>query len=327
MLYPIKLKKIFKEKVWGGDNIKNLKKKHKIPEKCGECWEISPIEKNVSIIKNGFLKNTTIEEAIEIYMGDLVGETIYNRFGNYFPLLVKIIDANENLSIQVHPDNRIAMERYGELGKSELWFVLSTKTDSEIISGFKNNSSAEEFHHALHNGNPDYLLNKINPIKEDVYYIPAGRVHSLGAGISVLEIQQASDITYRLYDYDRTDRELHHEEAEDVIDYYKTNYPKTEYTRNVNAANPIVETEAFNVNFIPFIDNFTRDYFSLDSFVLLYSVNIPFSIEYNGNIEEVEANELVLIPAALNEIILKANGLCKIIEVYIDINPDENSQW
>lgn len=328
MLYPIKLKKIFKEKVWGGDKIKIFKKNNaKIPEKCGECWEISSLDKNISIIDNGFLKNSTIEEAIEIYMGDLVGDAVYNRFGNFFPLLIKIIDANENLSIQVHPDNNKALERHSELGKSELWFVLSADNSAEIISGFNDNSNAHDFQKALRLGNPDFLLNKIKVKKEDVFYIPAGRIHSLGAGITVLEIQQASDITYRLYDYGRNDRELHLDLAEDVIDYYKTNYPKTDYNRDINAINKIVKTDAFNVNYIPFIDSIPRDYYIIDSFVLLFSLNNSFSIEYMEDHIQVDANELILIPAELNEITLHSNGLCEIIEVYIDIDPNINPEW
>ncbi|MDR2836273.1 MAG: class I mannose-6-phosphate isomerase [Bacteroidales bacterium] len=320
MLYPIKFKKIYKEKIWGGEKIKNLKKDNKIITNCGECWEISALEGSMSIINNGFLKNSTIEEAIEIYMGDFVGDRIFDKFGTEFPLLVKIIDAKENLSLQVHPDNEIAYQRHDAWGKSEMWFVLNAEKNASIISGFNKNTDAEEFHESIHRGNPEKLLNKIKVKRGDAFYIPANQPHSLGNGTVVLEIQQCSDITYRLYDYGRTDRELHHDLAFDIINYEITNFPKTEYKKEINCSNKIIESEFFSVNYLPFINKIDLDYENIDSFVLLFSTHGEFSVDYENVSTKVDTNEIVLIPAELKEITLKTEGLCEIIEVYINID-------
>ena len=317
MLYPLKFKKIYKKKVWGGDKIKFLKNDSKIVDKCGECWEISSLQGDLSIISNGFLKNSTIEEVIDIYMGDLVGDKIFNKFGIEFPLLIKIIDAHENLSIQVHPDNETAIERHNAYGKSEMWFVLDADKEATIISGFNKNSDDEEFFKSILERNPEKLLNKVQAKKGDVFYIPAKRVHSLGKGTTVLEIQQCSDITYRLFDYDRTDRELHHELAFDVIDYEKTNYTKTEYKKDINSTNNIIDNECFTVNYVPFLYSLPRQYEEIDSFILLYSLNSDFIIDYEEDRMKVYKHEIVLIPAELKEITLFSEGLCEIIEIYV----------
>ena len=317
MLYPLKFKKIYKEKVWGGEKIKQLKKDKNIPSNCGECWEISSLQGDVSIITNGFLKNTSLEEAIEIYMEELVGDRIFEKFGIEFPLLIKIIEAKENLSIQVHPDNLVAQKRHNAYGKSELWFVLDAEPDASIISGFKNDSNEKNFREALNNGNPEFLMNKEKVRRGDVFYIPAGRVHSLCAGTTVLEIQQCSDITYRIYDYERNSRELHLDFAFDVIDYNRTTKIRTTYTKDINASNQIIMDFAFTILYIPLVGKIEKSYYELDSCIIFFCLKGQCRIEYEEGYIILDENETILVPAVLKEITLISDTLCELLEIYI----------
>jgi len=304
MLYPLKFKPIYKSKVWGGDRIKKIKNDKNIPEKCGESWEISGVQNDISVVSNGFLKGNTIEEVIDIYMSEIVGEKVFEKFGYEFPILVKIIEAKENLSVQVHPDDAIAEERHHARGKSEIWYILDSEKDAKLISGFNKDTSFNKMLKAIEEKKLENILNQPVTKPSEVYYMPAGRVHSLGHGNLILEIQETSDITYRIYDYGRTDRELHLNLAEEVIDYKKTEDFKTDYERKPDKSNQIIKNKHFTINFLPVMNSLEKDYYQLDSFVVYYCINGELIIKYADDNTVIKAGETILLPASLKNVVL-----------------------
>ncbi|MBN2757348.1 MAG: class I mannose-6-phosphate isomerase [Bacteroidales bacterium] len=322
-LYPLKFEPIFKEKIWGLDNLnKSLNKKIDLNKKIGESWEISAISDNISVVSNGFLAENNLEEIIEIYMGNIVGDKVFDKFGIEFPLLIKFIDANEVLSIQVHPDNEIAKERHNAFGKTEMWYIVDAKQKAELISGFNKETNMQEYKLALSSGNLKNILNFEKVKKDDVYFIPAGRVHAIGAGIVLAEIQQTSDITYRIYDWGRKDdngnyRELHTDLAVDVIDYgFYTNY-KTDYKFTENKTSNILECEFFKTNILEFDKTVEKDYFLIDSFVVYICLEGEFEIDFASGKEICKKGETILLPAVLKNIKLIPKRKSKLLEVYI----------
>ena len=322
-LYPLKFKPIFKEKIWGSNNLnKILNKKTDLNKKTGESWEISSVEDNISVISNGFLKDNNLQEIIEIYMGSIIGDKVYKKFGIEFPLLIKFIDANDILSIQVHPDDELAKKRHNAYGKTEMWYIIDAKKDSELISGFNKATNKEEYKRTLASGNLKEILNFEKANKNDVYFIPAGRIHAIGSGIVLAEIQQTSDITYRIYDWGRLGndgkpRELHTDLAVDVIDYNYYKSYKTEYEYSKNKTSNIIECEYFKTNILEFDEEIKKDYNLIDSFVIFMCIEGKFDIEYKDKIEHCNKGETILIPAELKNINLIPKKKSKIIEVYI----------
>ncbi|HOZ30479.1 MAG TPA: class I mannose-6-phosphate isomerase [Bacteroidales bacterium] len=318
MLYPLKFEPIYKEKVWGGDKIKAIKSDKKVPDKCGESWEISAVQNDLSIVANGFLKGNTIEEIIEVYMGEIVGDKVFDKFGIEFPILVKLIESKENLSVQVHPDNITAAQRHNAWGKSELWYILDAEPDSRLISGFNQNINKQIFFDSIKTGNFENYLNQPLIKSGEVYYIPAGRLHSLGKGVTLVEIQQTSDITYRVYDYGRKDRELHNDLAEDVIDYRQTTDIKTVFNHKPDLSNRIIKTDFFTINFLPVMNSLSKDYYENDSFVIYHLINGKINILTDGNNQtSVLKGETVLIPAVLKNIRIIPLEYSEILEIFI----------
>ena len=323
-LYPFKFKSILKEKIWGGQNLKSSINKN-IPtgKKIGESWELSGVENNISVVENGFLAENELSELIEIYMGDLVGDKVYDQFGTNFPLLIKFIDANDVLSIQVHPDDKLAKERHNASGKTEMWYIIDAKKDAELISGFNREMDKQLYlNHLEKNELPD-ILNFEKVQKGDVYYIPAGRVHAIGSGIVLAEIQQTSDITYRIFDWNRKDdqgnyRELHTEKALDAIDFkFYDNY-KTDYQSVKNTTSKIIGNKYFETTVLEFDQNIEKSYNQLDSFVIYICLDGKFEIEYFESEKiTIEKGETVLIPAVIEHLILKPIVQSKLLEVYI----------
>ena len=229
MLYPIKFKPRVKERIWGGTAI--LERKGKAVSRLakdklyGESWDLSSVKGDISVVANGMLKGNNLEEIIEVYMGELVGEQNFERYGLEFPLLIKYLDCNDRVSVQVHPDDELAAERHDSFGKTEAWYIAECKEGAAIYLGFKDlNTTREEYISAVAESRLESLLNRVEVHKGDIFFIPAGTVHALGAGIEVVEVQQTSDITYRIYDWDRVDasgkgRELHTALAVDAIDF------------------------------------------------------------------------------------------------------------
>jgi len=322
-LYPLKFNEIFKEKIWGANKLnKTLNKKTNLSKKIGESWEISSVEDNISVVSNGFLAGNNLQEIIEIYMGSIVGDKVFEKFGLEFPLLIKFIDANDVLSIQVHPNDKLAKKRHNAYGKTEMWYIIDAKKDAELISGFNKKTNKEEYKRILSSGNLKEILNVEKANKNDVFFIPAGRVHAIGNGIVLAEIQQTSDITYRIYDWarlgnDGKPRELHTELAVDVIDYEYYNTYKTEYKYSKNKTSNILQCEYFKTNILEFDKKIKKDYNLLDSFVIFICINGEFDIEYNKKIETCKKGETILIPAELKNINLVPKEKTKIIEIYI----------
>ena len=323
-LYPLKFKAILKDRIWGGEKLKTVFGKQGNCSLCGESWEISAVPGDISVVENGFLKNNNLAELIEIYMGDLVGDKIYDQFGLNFPLLIKFIDANDDLSIQVHPDDELAMKRHQSFGKTEMWYVMETDPGASLISGFNKAISGEEYLNHLKDKALKKILNRV-PVKSgDTFFIPAGRVHAIGAGILLAEIQQTSDITYRIYDWDRVDskgkpRELHTELAIDAIDYKFHDNVKASYVEKSNEAVNIANCKYFTTNKIRFNKAVERDYINLDSFVIYICCNGSFDLIYSGNEKlEVKRGQTILLPAMFKDVTLKPNGEAEILEVYIE---------
>ena len=323
-LYPIKFKPIFLEKIWGGSRMKNLLGKDfgNLPN-CGESWEVSAVEGLVSEVSNGFLAGNNLTELVEIYMGDLVGDKVYQKFGIEFPLLFKYIEANDDLSVQVHPNDELAKKRHNAYGKTEMWYVIHAENGALINSGFNRQLTREQYLEYLESGRLNEILHYDEVKPGDVFFIPAGRVHAIGKGVVLAEIQETSDVTYRIYDYNRKDasgnlRELHNDLALDAIDFLYLNEYKTKYNVEVNKSSEIVSCKYFTTNLLTFTEKLEKDYHQLDSFIVYMNLDGRFSIEYEAGEETIEKGETVLIPANLEA--YRLNPLThevKTLEVYI----------
>ncbi len=322
-LYPIKFTPILKDKIWGGSKLKEILGKDNASDKCGESWELSGVEGDISLVENGFLKGNNLSELLEIYMADLVGEKIYEQFGNEFPLLFKYIDASDVLSIQVHPDDKLAKERHNAYGKTEMWYILDSDNNAEIITGFNKKVDKKTYLEAFNKGELSGILNKEIAKTGDSFDIPAGRIHAIGKGILLAEIQQTSDVTYRIYDWDRKDkdgngRELHTDLAVDAIDYKFYDSYRIKYEQNKNDSSNLVDSEYFTTNLLDIDKPIETDYTVLDSFVVYMCVEGKAKIEMNnGSSEIIVKGETLLIPAIAEKVILSPIIDSKIIEVFI----------
>ncbi len=320
-LYPLKFKPILKERIWGGSKLTTEFNKAASLQKIGESWELSACEGDESVVSNGFLQGNTLTELIEIYMGELVGESVYQHFGLNFPLLFKLIDAAEYLSIQVHPNDEVAAERHNSFGKTEMWYVIDAEPDAELIVGFNEGCTKEDYINALEHNDVENILKKVSVTKGDVIFIPAGLVHAIGKGILLAEIQQTSDITYRIYDYNRLDdkgnaRQLHVEEALDVINFDKVEAPKIIYTEKLNDIIPLVSCDYFTTNLITFDDEVIRNYGEIDSFKVYMCTEGAFKILFDENYTVVNKGETVLIPASIGEVIFIPENNTTVLEVF-----------
>jgi mannose-6-phosphate isomerase len=259
-------------------------------------------------------------------MGDLLGESVFEKYGLDFPLLFKFIDASETLSIQVHPGDDVAQKRHQSNGKTEMWYIIDSEPGSSLINGFKNQVDSKTYVSALNSGNLNTLLNFDKVEAGDVFFIPAGRVHGIGAGILLAEIQQSSDVTYRIYDWGRLDdqgnpRELHTQEALDVIDYNPAVKTRTDYKPIPNRTTNLVECPYFKTNLIQIDKPLEKDYNLIDSFVVYMCIEGSFTIKYNSSKStKVKLGESIIIPAVLKNPELIPEGKTKIIEVYITDN-------
>jgi len=323
MLYPLKFTPILKERIWGGHTL--AEKYHKTDDtqtKFGESWEISDLDEDVSIVSNGFLSENDLRELIETYMGELVGDAVFEKNGLGFPLLIKIIDAQEDLSVQVHPDDTLAQQRYEQNGKTEIWYVIHAEENAGIYVGFNKPVEKQDYIHAVQNKDIASLL-QFYPVKKgDLFFIPAGTVHALGKGVGVVEIQQPSDITYRIFDWNRVDasglpRELHIAEALEAIHFNeKTDY-KIEYEEKFNTTSTLFRSEFFNINAIIFDKPLQKNYLSIDSFVVYICVAGEVHLFGDDFHEVLYAGETALIPAFVPEVNLVPNGKSQLLETYV----------
>lgn len=326
MLYPIKFKPRVKERIWGGHAI--LERKGKAAGRLskdklyGESWDLSSVKGDVSVVANGMLKGNNLEEIIEVYMGELVGEQNFERYGLEFPLLIKYLDCNDKLSVQVHPDDALAEERHNSFGKTEAWYIAECKEGAAIYLGFKDlNITREEYISAVQESRLEELLNRVEVKKGDVFFIPAGTVHALGAGIEVVEVQQTSDVTYRIYDWDRVDasgkgRELHTALAVDAIDFEAdADVLHKQYNLANGGESKVIECPYFtmaihDVDKVKYLDRSM-----LDSFIVYICLSGSATIAIDGGKEELASGELVLVPAEACEVALE--GDAQLMEVYI----------
>jgi len=321
-LYPLKFNPIFKEKIWGGDKIHTVFGMDYAPlPNCGEAWVLSGYGEEISVVKNGFLSENQLDELIDVYMGDLVGEAVYEKYGSKFPLLIKILNSNDWLSIQVHPDDDLAKSRHNDLGKTEMWYIADAEPGSQLISGFNREMDAEQYLSHLNNGTLTEIMNYEKVHQGDVYFMPAGRVHALGPGLLLFEIQQTSDLTYRIYDFNREDdkgipRQLHTDLALDALDFTHYESYRTEYEPAFNKTVPVVESTYFNTSLIHFNKAVVKDYSGLDSFVILQCAEGKCSIEFEGGTEILKAGEVLLVPAIMERIQIVPHTETKILEIY-----------
>lgn len=328
-LYPLKFEPQILDKMWGGSKLKDILNKPTTSDKAGESWEISGVEGHMSEVSNGFLAGNNLEELIEVYMGDLVGDRVFEDFGSNFPLLIKFIDANDVLSIQVHPDDELAKERHNSFGKTEMWYVLQADERAELIVGFNREVSKEIYLKQLKDKKLMSILNA-EPVKRgDVFFMPAGRVHAIGAGILLAEIQQTSDVTYRIYDFDRKDtdgnyRELHTDLAVDAIDYsYHPNY-KSNYEELENIPSEIVSCQYFTTNKLNLNSPLSKDISNLDSFIIYMCIEGSCKINYyDDESVNLHKGESILIPASLVQYSLNPSEKVELLEVYF---PSEKAQ-
>jgi mannose-6-phosphate isomerase len=330
-LYPLKFKPIIKDKIWGGTRLKNILNKKCKTDKAGESWEISGYPGDISRVKNGFLAGNSLEELIEVYMGDLVGDSVFENFGTLFPLLIKFIDANDVLSIQVHPGDDLALTQFGSFGKTEMWYVIQAEKDAEIIVGFNRPVTKDVYLAHLKNKTLMTLLNAEKSFAGDVFFLPAGRIHAIGQGILLAEIQQTSDATLRIYDFDRVDdqgnrRELHTEKALEAIDFKVYPQYKTPYGKDPNKPNTLVKCRYFTTNYLHLKRKVERDYHEIDSFVIYMCLEGQIMIHFGGEEKEpLKKGETTLLPAEIKNVSLVPHTEAILLEIFIEGLPVSDS--
>ncbi len=322
-LYPLKFHPIIKEKIWGGTKLDQLLNKSSNSSIVGESWELSAVQDNVSIVANGVLQGTSLLSLIEEHKEDLVGKKVYQQFGVQFPLLIKFIDAHKDLSIQLHPNDKLAKERHDSFGKTEMWYVMQADEGANLIVDFKEKITKETYQNALENNQIEGLLNFEAITKGDSYFISAGKIHAIGKGALIAEIQQTSDITYRVYDWGRKDksgnsRELHTELALDALDFNAEKNFKLDYDKTINTVNTLATTTYFQTNFIHITENqILRDYSIQDSFKVLMCVEGSGQIETGSFTEKISLGETILLPASISELGISSEAEIKLLEIYV----------
>jgi mannose-6-phosphate isomerase len=317
-IYPLQFEPILKERIWGGEKLNSVLNKPITSKSTGESWEISTVEGDVSVISNGTLKGISLNEIIGNFPKEVLGTAVFEKFGKQFPLLFKYLDAKTDLSIQVHPNDELAKKRHNSFGKTEMWYIMQADKGSRIIVGFKNNSNAKEYVSHLENNTLLALLEEVKVKTGDVFFLETGTVHAIGAGLLVAEIQQTSDITYRLYDFDRVDsegnkRELHVELALDAINYNKVETQK-KYNKQENVSNEMVNCPYFTTNYLNIAGEINVSK-SATSFTVYMCAEGEFQLEFNRVQYHYSKGDTVLIPAAMTDFNLL--GKATLLEIYI----------
>ena len=319
--YPIKFVPIIKEKIWGGQRLRTLLHKDfgSLPNG-GESWELSCVEGDVSVIANGALAGMSLSEAIGKYREALVGRSVYERFGDRFPLLIKFIDAADDLSIQVHPDDEKARQMGLGSGKTEMWYVLAADEGARLVSGFRHVMTPEEYEQRIADGSFEDSLRQHAVSAGDVFFMPAGRIHAIGRGVMVAEVQQTSDVTFRVYDYNRRDaeghlRQLHIEQAKEALHFSDVESGRRNYSPVLNGGVGVVECKYFVSSLVVVSDGVVmRDYSSIDSAVVLMCVKGAVQV---GE-ERLEVGETCMLPAVMKSVVLQnVGGLAELLEVYV----------
>lgn len=318
-MYPLKFKPILKSMLWGGDKIQPYKLIKSNLNNVGESWELSGVKGNESIVANGKYEGVTLPTLILTLKDKLVGKKNYERFGNEFPLLIKFIDARQDLSIQVHPNDELAKVRHNSKGKTEMWYVVDADKGSSLRSGFSKQVTPEQYEASVANDTVTDILKEYEIHAGDLFFLPAGRIHSIGAGAFIAEIQQTSDITYRIYDFNRKDangntRELHTEQAKGAIDYNVLSDYRTTYKAEKNKEVQLIECPYFTTSLYEIDTIHKCDLTDLDSFVVVICVEGRGSLTDNdGNKIELHQGETILIPATTKTIEFEPSPNMKIL--------------
>lgn len=318
--YPIKFIPILKEKVWGGNSLSKLFNKKADSDKIGESWELSAVPNNISVVSNGILKGKKLTTLIQKYTYNFLGKKVYTTYGETFPLLFKFIDAAQNLSVQLHPDDLIAKKRHNSFGKTEMWYIIKAKKVAKLILGFNKALTKDTFNKIVKSNKIETVLNFEQVKSGDCFFIKPGTVHAIGAGILLAEIQQTSDITYRIYDWNRKGldgqlRPLHVTESLDVINFNTKDY-KINYTDINNKPVLLVNNPYFTTNKLNVTKTINRDFRAIDSFVVYMCLKGKATIKVQNNETPVYAGETVLIPAQISELQIKTSQ-ATFLEVYI----------
>ncbi|MDO4230102.1 MAG: mannose-6-phosphate isomerase [Capnocytophaga sp.] len=318
-MYPLKFNPILKERLWGGTKLKTLFNKPIETDITGESWEVSAVKGDISTVANGTFAGKSLQELIDLYPNELLGKHVYEKFGKDFPILIKFIDAREDLSIQVHPNDALAKKRHDSFGKTEMWYVMQADPKSKLIVGFNKTVTKEEYQTHLNNGTLTDIMNYEEVTAGDTFFINTGKVHAIGGGIIIAEIQQTSDITYRVYDFNRKDkngnlRELHTEQALEAIDYIKKDDFKVNYLKSKNTTNPMVDCPYFITNYLNLTGDFEKNIGGDDSFHIYMCVK-GSGILSDGNTQlQINCGETVLFPASCSRLFVQTESI-ELLEV------------
>ena len=318
-LYPFTFEPVLKEKVWGGQKLNSLfNKGNSSTAKVGESWEIADLTEGQSIVKDGDLAGKTLHQLIEQDPDGLMGAKVYEKFGTNFPLLIKFIDASKDLSIQVHPTDETSPTG---VGKTEMWYIMQADPGAKLTVGFSEKISKEDYDEHIKNLSIERVMDTHDVAKGDSFFINAGRIHAIGGGVLLAEIQQTSDVTYRVYDYNRPDdsgnlRELHVAESREVLDFETTQDFKLDYDRDAkNKPQTLKHHTYFKTDWLNLIDSsYTID--RTDSFSILIVVSGSLKYEGSGAAGVLRAGQTLLIPAKNAGVVLKAES-CEVLEVYL----------
>ncbi|MDL2277594.1 class I mannose-6-phosphate isomerase [Parabacteroides sp. OttesenSCG-928-G07] len=324
MLHPLKFKPILKELIWGGSKICRFKGISPVQERIGESWEVSDVSGNRSVVANGLLEGKSLDELIGRYAKRLLGDSVSERYGTTFPLLIKFIDAKEDLSIQVHPDDELAKKRHQAWGKTEMWYVIDADPGAKLYVGFSQPVTPEEYARRVADNTLTEVLKSYTVKAGDVFFIPAGTVHAVGSGCFLVEIQQNSDITYRIYDYDRRDangnkRELHTEWAMEAIDFTCLPDYQTAYVMRTNEPVRLVKSAYFTTNLLDIDTQIIRDYANYDSFFFYVCLKGSATLKDDISQEiQIKQGVTVLIPAETKCLTILPSPKALLLEMFID---------
>ena len=319
-LYPLIFEPIIKEKLWGGKKLNKILNKPRMSDHDGESWELSCVPDNVSVLRNGPLAGKTLTELIEQFRGDLVGEAVYEEHGSIFPLLIKFIDAQQDLSIQVHPDDELAKNRHNSFGKTEMWYVIDSEPDASIIVGFSEPLNVSQYLDYVENNKLMSILNRERVQPHDVFFIPAGRVHTIGKGLIIAEIQQTSDVTYRIHDFDRVDtkgskRELHNDLAIEAIDFTIPDSYKTIYERS--SSEQVIGTSNYFTTKRRLLNKSTTLNFDNSSCTVLMCIEGSYDVSYFDELPTISKGDTVLVPSCIEELRLRPQSNGILLEIKI----------
>lgn len=324
--YPLLFEPNLHTTIWGGRKLQPYKGLEPTDEPIGESWEVSAVPSSVSIVSNGIWKGRDLNSLIQEFPNEILGKAVNEKYQGKLPILVKFIDAERDLSIQVHPNDEMALREHGKMGKSEMWYVIDANADSHLYLGFNRNITLEEYYRRIKDGTITEVLadHKVKP--GDVFYIPAGSVHALCGGVMVAEVQQSSDVTYRIFDYNRPGldgkpRELHTELAAEALNFHVGNN-RMDYHRKDNCAVKLIDFPDFSVSLMDLTMPIHRNMLSYDSFVITMCMDGDCVICERGAGEKtsLKKGSSVLIPASIADYdVIPVNGKSRLLEIYIDI--------